>query len=669
MRIIKIILLLFIPALIKAQQQLPDSTKNFLQSASNDSIRYRACLQAYNYYEERNRDSALYYAEQTLLLARRNNKKLQEAVSLIRKGYQLSGTGRYAEALPCFLRAFEIAEDRRNESNSWFTVVLTPEKSRLLALSFTHHMYAILMGYTQNIEQSIFHNKEAKRNAQEIDGLPGKLRTLLANMNIGAAYMELNKTDSALFFLRQARDLAIHSDQKKYLGFILVNFGEVSLIEGDKEKAKQYYYEALQSATEQDNIATLSRVYFRLARYYISEHEKDSSLLYALKMQKALNFLGLVISTEINAGTAYEVLYRSYELRQQPDSALKYANLSLTTKDSINKKRMASLAEFQSLSLREQQRLQVLEKEKEAYQNKIRTYLLLAGIGVLLLLAIIFYRNNRQKHKAKIKIEQAYDNLKATQQQLIQSEKMASLGELTAGIAHEIQNPLNFVTNFSEVNTELIDEMQQELKTGNNNEAIAISNNIKENQEKINHHGKRADTIVKGMLQHSRSNSGVKEPTEINALADEYLRLAYHGLRARDKSFNATMKIDFEESIGNINIIPQDIGRVVLNLINNAFYAVDEKKKQIGDGYEPTVSVSTKKAGAKVEIKVKDNGNGIPQKVLDKIFHPFFTTKPTGQGTGLGLSLSYDIVKTHGGELKVKTQEGEGSEFVIQLPV
>src|ERR1022692_4294069 len=253
--------------------------------------------------------------------------------------------------------------------------------------------------------------------------------------------------------------------------------------------------------------------------------------------------------------------------------------------------------------------------------------------------------------------------------QLIQSEKMASLGELTAGIAHEIQNPLNFVNNFSDLNRDLVDEMQQELKAGKIEDAIAISNDIKGNEEKINHHGKRADAIVKGMLQHSRSSTGAKEPTNLNALADEYLRLAYHGLKARDKDFNVTMKTDFDKSVGNINIIPQDIGRVLLNLYNNAFYAVSEKKKQHPVGYEPTVSVSTKTIGNRVEIRVKDNGNGIPQKVVDKIFQPFFTTKPSGQGTGLGLSLSYDIVKTHGGEIKVETKENEGTEFIIQLPI
>ena len=277
-------------------------------------------------------------------------------------------------------------------------------------------------------------------------------------------------------------------------------------------------------------------------------------------------------------------------------------------------------------------------------------------------------QRTQQKELAQAReIEKAYNELKTTQQQLIQSEKMASLGELTAGIAHEIQNPLNFVNNFSEINKELLIELKEEIDKGNLNEIKAIANDVIDNEEKINHHGKRADAIVKGMLQHSRSSSGQKEPTDINALADEYLRLSYHGLRAKDKSFNATMKTDLDNSVGKINIVPQEIGRVILNLINNAFYAVDEKKKQTGDGYEPTVSVSTKKEKDKVEIRVKDNGNGIPQKVLDKIFQPFFTTKPTGQGTGLGLSLSYDIVKAHGGELKVETKGGEGCEFIIQL--
>jgi signal transduction histidine kinase len=267
-------------------------------------------------------------------------------------------------------------------------------------------------------------------------------------------------------------------------------------------------------------------------------------------------------------------------------------------------------------------------------------------------------------------IEKAYNKLKETQQQLIQSEKMASLGELTAGIAHEIQNPLNFVNNFSEVSAELVDEMNEEIEKGAITEAKAIAEDLKQNLEKINHHGKRADSIVKGMLQHSRGSDDKKEPTDINNLADEYLRLAYHGLRARSKSFNAAMETELDPGAGNLNIVPQDIGRVILNLVTNAFYAVSEKKEHAGTDYQPKVLLKTKKTGGNLEISVIDNGSGIPKKSLSKIFQPFFTTKPAGQGTGLGLSMSYEIVtKGHGGDIKVASEEGKGTTFTVVLPL
>jgi signal transduction histidine kinase len=273
----------------------------------------------------------------------------------------------------------------------------------------------------------------------------------------------------------------------------------------------------------------------------------------------------------------------------------------------------------------------------------------------------------------KEELQHALSELRSTQAQLVQQEKMASLGELTAGIAHEIQNPLNFVNNFSEVSIELLDELKDEvlskLPDDIKQEADDIISDITQNLTKINQHGKRADAIVKGMLQHSRTTTGKKEPTDINALADEYLRLSYHGLRAKDKMFNAGMKTSFDENIGKIDAIPQDLGRVLLNLFNNSFYSVAEKKKQNIAGYEPTVTVVTKKLANAVEITVSDNGTGIPQKVLDKIYQPFFTTKPTGQGTGLGLSMSYDIItKGHGGDLKVETAEGEFARFIITIP-
>jgi signal transduction histidine kinase len=282
------------------------------------------------------------------------------------------------------------------------------------------------------------------------------------------------------------------------------------------------------------------------------------------------------------------------------------------------------------------------------------------------------YEDFNKLEAAKKLADGALNELRATQKQLVQSEKMASLGELTAGIAHEIQNPLNFVNNFSEVNNELIEELNAErVKPKTERDEMLeneILDNIRQNLEKINNHGKRADGIVKGMLQHSRSSSGQKELTDINALADEYLRLAYHGYRAKEKFFNAKFETDFDKSIGKINIVSQDIGRVILNLINNAFYAVNEKRKVAESGYEATIKVATRQSDNQVSITVSDNGNGIPKNIVDKIFQPFFTTKPSGSGTGLGLSLTYDIIKAHGGEIKVMTKEGEGSEFMIYLP-
>tara|TARA_Y100000780_G_scaffold94419_2_gene85812 strand:+ start:4907 stop:7057 length:2151 start_codon:yes stop_codon:yes gene_type:complete len=305
-------------------------------------------------------------------------------------------------------------------------------------------------------------------------------------------------------------------------------------------------------------------------------------------------------------------------------------------------------------------RVQELSKEKESILSQQKNTL------------------EQQVKERTAALNQSLEELKTTQSQLIQSEKMASLGELTAGIAHEIQNPLNFVNNFSEVSNELVDEMNEELDKGDLEEVKAISLDIKQNLEKINHHGKRADNIVKGMLQHSRSSSGTKEPTDINALADEYLRLAYHGLRAKDKSFNAELITNFDKNMGKVNIVPQDMGRVILNLITNAFYAVNEKANSDIEGYKPTVKIISKRTpllggvgggSQSVQISISDNGNGIPKEIVEKIFQPFFTTKPTGQGTGLGLSMSYDIVtKGHNGELKVETTKNKGTTFIIELP-
>ena len=451
---------------------------------------------------------------------------------------------------------------------------------------------------------------------------------------------------------------------------------------GNNDLAEVYFNKANEMSDAMKDKRRKISFYFRYVLFLISNNRIQEAKIQA---QKAWTIAQQSKNPNLKLSAA-SLKRQLFDNLNQIDSAYYFLEAETEARDLVFSQSNQNI--IQALAFKEQMRGIEEEGKKAAYQTQLRQYALFGGLGVFSIIALFLYRNNLSRKKAneilqkqksevetqKKNVEHALANLKSTQSQLIQSEKMASLGELTAGIAHEIQNPLNFVNNFSEVSNELIDEMKAELATGNWQPATEIANDVKLNLEKILHHGKRASDIVKGMLQHSRSSSGVKEPTDINALADEYLRLAYHGLRAKDKSFNATMKTDFDETIGNINIVPQDIGRVILNLITNAFYAVSEKQKAESakpgaSAYEPTVVVNTKKLANKVLISVKDNGNGIPQKILDKIFQPFFTTKPTGQGTGLGLSLSYDIVKAHGGELKVETKEGEGTGFTIILPI
>jgi len=477
----------------------------------------------------------------------------------------------------------------------------------------------------------------------------------------------MNKLDSSKYYRTLVYNLGLKNKVPVWIALGSGGLGEVYLNMKNADSAVYYYHISRQSALQINRYDLYGESLLGLGKAYLEEKKTDSAHYYGIN---AYNFM----EKEKDAArmmAASELLAQIYYAKGQPDSAYKFLKQTIQVKDSLFSSE--KIYRIQNLgfteTLKKQQEDQTKKEALQEYKSKLQIYSLIGGLAVLSLIISMLYRNNRQRKSANVKIEKAYEDLKSTQAQLIQSEKMASLGELTAGIAHEIQNPLNFVNNFSELNTELLSELEDEIEKGNTAEMKALTDDIKANEQKINHHGKRADAIVKGMLQHSRSSTGVKEPTDINALADEYLRLAYHGLRAKDKSFNATMKTDFDENIGNVNVVPQDTGRVILNLITNAFYAVNEKKKQNKQGYEPTVSVSTKNAGEKIEIRVSDNGNGITQKVVDKIFQPFFTTKPTGEGTGLGLSMSYDIIKSHGGEIKVETKEGEGAEFLILLPV
>lgn len=581
-------------------------------------------------------------SQKLLNASKQNNDVFSESAALSSAGQAYRLTGNYVKALEHHRKAVALAEQTGNK----------------ILLGFSLNQMAHIYKDRLENEKALALYREAYRNFEEA----GRSDIWYACMNLGTVYYNMGKNDSALFYSTEALR---RIDNTPGVGNQSSVFAVIASIYSQKNKpdsVHKYFAVALSLATDTRSARYLNITYVHLAEHFSHIRQYDSAAYY---YEKAVS---VVSGTEMN-NLVLKPAKKLTEYYQNinADSTVKYWKVYSTANDSVNSIRTNQ--QIQMLTFEEEQRKKDIEAAKVAYQNKIRTGLLLGGLALFSFVAIFLYRNNRQKQKTNSKLEKTLTELKSAQSQLIQSEKMASLGELTAGIAHEIQNPLNFVNNFSEVNTELIDELEQEIEKGNIEDIKAIAKDIKENEQKINHHGKRADAIVKGMLQHSRSSSGVKEPTDINALCDEYLRLAYHGLRAKDKSFNAAMKTNFDKSIGNINIIPQDIGRVVLNLITNAFYVANEKSKQKIAGYEPTVIVSTRKDGNKVIIAVKDNGNGIPKNIVDKIFQPFFTTKPTGQGTGLGLSLSYDIVKAHGGELKIESKEGEFAEFTIILPI
>ena len=664
-----------------AQKTKPDSLKQALKIATTDSDRNNIYVELLSYYSDVNKDSALFYADKCLALAKQNNDKLAEASYLTKKGRQYAHMGSYAASYQSLLLALRIAEDPNNEEkNGWLMESFSnKEKERLSILANVHSSFNSLMSNTGNQKQQIFHNKEALKIARQINDLDVQM---ISNNNLAGAYLNMNQLDSAFYFAKEA---FLFSKNPTYRGSLrssnIGNIGDIYLKKGDKQKAKKYYYEGLSLAIKENNQSSIARINHSLIQVFLQENEKDSALVYAVKNLGIVKSVGSETEA-INTGLAFEDIYLAYQLKNQLDSAYKYQGLALLAKDSFYKTRIKNIADFQNLSLEETKRLENLEKEKIETQSKIRTYTLLSVLAVLSIIGFLLYRNNRQKQKAnkvlleqKVKVESTLSQLKSTQAQLIQSEKLASLGELTAGIAHEIQNPLNFVNNFSEVSAELVQEIKEERQKPkeNQDESLVdeIFNDISQNLEKITLHGKRASSIVKGMLEHSRQSSGERELTDINILADEYLRLSYHGIRAKDNNFNSDYQTDFDENLPKIEVISQDMGRVLLNLINNAFWAVNERNKKGETGYAPKVTVTTQlTANSQLLIAIKDNGTGMSETTKAKIFQPFFTTKPTGQGTGLGLSLAYDIVaKGHGGTIEVETKEGEGSTFILKLPI
>ncbi len=503
---------------------------------------------------------------------------------------------------------------------------------------------------------------------------------------MGYCFKEAGILDSALVYLQKGYQSSLSGVSPIPTSNYPMHYGEIYYKKGDRDLAMSYFRQSIAENKNPDG-----QSYLGIARIFKDRNQLDSAKIYAKAGYKIFQSESLTIYIIQSAQLLFD-LYKDSD----PKEALKYLIITTTTKDRLFNQNKARQVE--KLYFEEQERQRKIEAEQIAYQNQLKQYSLLAGLGVLLLIAFILYRNNRQKQKANAilqgkneEIQSTLSKLKSTQAQLIQSEKMASLGELTAGIAHEIQNPLNFVNNFSEVSNELISELKVESSKVESERDKGLEdellNDIAQNLTKINHHGKRASDIVKGMLEHSRTSTGQKEATDINVLCGDYLRLAYQGQKAKNKDFNATMETHFDPNLPKIGIIPQDIGRVLLNLITNAFYALNERNKQLqradspsgvggkgGQGqvhnYVPKVSITTQlTANSQLLIAVKDNGPGIPSSIKDKIFQPFFTTKPTGQGTGLGLSLSYDIVKAHGGEITLDSNEGVGTEFMIKLPI
>jgi two-component system, NtrC family, sensor kinase len=635
-----LLLLLFHCAGI-AQNKLTEALKNQLTAAQEDTARVLIMAELGLQFRNTNPDSSIFYGQKALNLAEHIKYLRGEAIAINTIALAMREKGELPKALALAMKAYKIAL----ANNYVYETALSVRRIGLVYMDLKEHRTSL---------------KYLQKAMQLSESIQHKRGMAIEYMNVGMTYEYMSVLDSALYFIQMAEN------GKEYIEDLYpeVNrvFGNIYATKGDPKLALFYYRKGIDAGSALNDFRTMSFIYADAARMFRQLNQIDSSIAYA---KNGLKY-GQLASYKKGILFSSNILAELYDAKN-PTEALRYYKIASTAKDSLFG--AGNIKTIQTLISNEEANQKEIESAKVAYENQMKQYGLLVGLGAFSIIAVILYRSNRQKQKTNKVLESTLANLKSTQSQLIQSEKMASLGELTAGIAHEIQNPLNFVNNFSEVNKELLTEMDEGIEKGDFSEVKSIIKNIISNEEKIRHHGKRADAIVRGMLQHSRSSSGVTEPTDINALCDEYLRLSYHGLRAKDNTFNTTLNTDYDKTIGTLNIIPQDIGRVILNLINNAFYAVKEKKALVEDGYVPTISVITKKSGDKVLISVKDNGNGIPQNILDKIFQPFFTTKPTGQGTGLGLSLCYDFVKTHGGEIRVETKQSEGAKFIIELPL
>ena len=591
---------------------------------------------------------SLNYHYKILNWAKKNNDRVTEAVITAELGHNISENGDDGAGVKTCFSALKIAEQTGNKQ----------------ALGLVYGNLSIC--YRDN---NLVLSKTYAEKALRFSRAAGDTMNIAYSLaNLAQYSLRLHETETAKNYALAFLNWSV-SNYRDQVPPALITWTKFV---PDDAKLKYYRYAAVIAKNRHDKLNTAEAL-IDISSYYLKDNKRDSALFYArqaYQLSKEVSLKALLNPT----------LLLSKCFNGKADSTLKYTVEYYTVRDSVEHFNKAQRA--RALAFADEQSRREIEAKQDAYLADLKLYALAAIAAFLILLAIILWRGSRRRKIAnellqeqKEQIEESLDALEATQNQLIQSEKMASLGELAAGIAHEIQKPLNFVNNFSEVSIELVDEMGLELDKGDKDEAISIATDIKQNLEKIRYHGQLADGIVKGMLQHARIGSGVMEPTNLNTLATEFMRLAYHGLRAKDKTFNAEMVTQLDPDLPLVNVVPQDISRVLLNLFNNAFYAVQQKQKTAGEDYMPTVEVSTSlftpPSGSQgIYLRVKDNGVGIPDSIKEKIMQPFFTTKPTGEGTGLGLSLSYEImVKGHGGKIDVDSEEGEYTEFAVWLPL
>lgn len=607
--------------------------------------------------------AAMKYGEAGLALAKSIKYPVGQARNINRIGTILRANGSYDEALTRYLDGIKIAESINDD----------------VSIIKAYNSIGILYGEQKDSKKAIEYYKKAKVLSEKTNN---QLLTQILFLNIGLDFAELNQLDSALIYTKKSYELAeeLNSDN---LNVLLYNLGTIDDRRQRYESALAYYRKSVPLSIAIKDFRILGELYTEMALLFNAKKQRDSTVFYAEKglyYAEETNNLNYISKTSILLSDIYEESDVKKSLQYLKESTA--ANDSLFTIEKATRLRQIEFNE----QLRKQEKITTEQRNKTQKRTGI-----LIGLAIgSLLLAVVFYRNNLQKtknnallaaknedieHKRQA-LEASIEKMKKMQNQLIQSEKLASLGELTAGIAHEIQNPLNFVTNFSELNGELLDDLTELLTKENpseddKEEIKELQTELVGNQKKILEHGNRASSIVSGMLEHSRGNTGERREIDINRLCDEYIRLSFHGMRAKDKQFQADFTFDPDPNLTAFTGVGQDIGRVFLNLINNAFYAVNKKRLESDDTYKPHVLISTRNAeNNTVEIMVKDNGIGMSEQVRAKIFQPFFTTKPTGEGTGLGLSLTYDIVtKGNGGTIDVSSKEGEGTTFSVKLPV